>query len=151
MPTDPLKKGPTGETVRANIIRLRTERNLSFTELSEKLKDLGRHILPLGLRRIEAGTRRVDADDLVALAVALDVSPITLLMPDTATSGARVEVTGAEKKLTAEHVWEWLRCRQPIVGDRRGYRAFWSAQPAWVQRQYMELANAEDDETRKAK
>src|SRR6478672_6208582 len=108
MPTDPLKKGPTGETVRANIIRLRTERNLGYTELSEKLKDLDRHILPLGLRRIENGARRVDADDLVALAVALDVSPITLLMPETATGGARVQVTGVEKKLTADHVWEWL-------------------------------------------
>jgi hypothetical protein len=35
------------------------------------------------LRRIEDGDRR-DVDDLMALAGALDASPITLLMPETA-------------------------------------------------------------------
>jgi hypothetical protein len=153
MPSDPLKKGPTGEAVRANVIRLRAERNLGYTELSERLKDVGRHILPLGLRRIEAGTRRVDADDLVALAVVLDVSPVTLLMPNTAAGDEHVEVTGVDRKLTAEHVWEWLRCRQPVVTDQRGFRAFWSAQPAWKQQQYQELLNEDDDQptTGKAK
>lgn len=145
MPSDPLKKGPTGETVRANIIRLRAERNLGYTELSERLKDLDRHILPLGLRRIEAGERRVDADDLVALAVALDVSPITLLMPNTATGGSRVEVTGVKKKMTAEHVWEWLRCRQPIVTNQAGFRAFWSAHPAWKQQEYHDVVTSDED------
>jgi len=39
---------------------------------------------PLGhsaVDQIEKGTRRVDVDDLMALAAALGVSPITLLMP----------------------------------------------------------------------
>jgi transcriptional regulator with XRE-family HTH domain len=160
MPTDPLKKGPTGETVRANIIRLRAERNLGYTELSERLKDLDRHILPLGLRRIEAGERRVDADDLVALAVALDVSPATLLMPNAATGDELVEVTGVNEKLaaegekiTAEHLWEWLRCRQPIVTDEHGYQTFWPAQPAWVQQRWRERLNLDEDNQpiRKAK
>ena len=81
--------GPTGETVRANITRLRAFRRLGSTELSEKLKDLGKRISPLGLRRIENGARRVDTDDLFALAVALGVAPVTLLIPNACKRPAR--------------------------------------------------------------
>jgi hypothetical protein len=48
--------------------------------LSRKLEEAGRAIRELGLRRIEDEDGR-DVDDLMALAGALDVSPITLLMP----------------------------------------------------------------------
>ena len=119
MANDPLKRplGPTGEAVRANIIRLRAERRLGYTELSEKLKDIGRHILPIGLRRIENGARRVDVDDLNALALALDVTPLTLLMPEAADAVERVEITGAAGKCDAEQVWNWL-CAQEPIGPR---------------------------------
>lgn len=52
-----------------------------YAELSRKLAEMGREIPPLGLRRIETGERRVDVDDLVALALALDLSPLALLLP----------------------------------------------------------------------
>lgn len=48
-------------------------------ELSARLKSLGRPILPSGITKIEQGQRRVDCDDLVALAVALKVTPNRLL------------------------------------------------------------------------
>jgi hypothetical protein len=41
----------------------------------------GRPILPSGLSKIEQGQRAVDVDDLVALAIALQVNPNALLLP----------------------------------------------------------------------
>ena len=61
--------------------KFREARNLGYAELSRRLAELGREIPSLGLRRIEAGERRVDVDDLVALALALDVAPVALLFP----------------------------------------------------------------------
>ena len=47
---------------------LRERTNLGYAQLSRKLKEAGRAIPELGLRRIEDGDRRVDVDDLAALA-----------------------------------------------------------------------------------
>jgi transcriptional regulator with XRE-family HTH domain len=118
---DKLKKplGATGETVRANITRLRTEQRMAYTDLSAKLKDLDRPIPPLGLRRIENGARRVDADDLFALAVALGVSPVTLLTPNAAAGSERVAATGVPKGLQAEQLWRWLCVYEPIGPEQQ--------------------------------
>ena len=79
---------------------------MGYTDLSERLKDLDRRIPPLGLRRIENGARRVDADDLLALAVALGVSPVTLLMPNADDGGEQVAATGITEKLRRRAVVE---------------------------------------------
>ncbi|WP_280476399.1 helix-turn-helix domain-containing protein [Nocardia farcinica] len=110
--------GPTGETVRANITRRRERLNLSYAELSRRLDAIGRPIPVLGLGRIERGERRVDADDLTALAVALEVSPTTLLMPSHLTPADNVEFTGG--RAPAMHAWEWLRAETPYPLDRHG-------------------------------
>ena len=73
--------GPTGMTVARNIRQFREDRRLGYAELSRLLAAHKREIPPLGLRRVEAGARRVDADDIVALALALNVSPLALLLP----------------------------------------------------------------------
>lgn len=75
--------GPIGDRVRRNILRLRTERRLTTARLSAALKELGQPIQPTGITKLEKGERRVDVDDLVALAVALHVSPAQLLEPPT--------------------------------------------------------------------
>jgi transcriptional regulator with XRE-family HTH domain len=101
-----------GANVRDAVARRRRALNLGYAELSRRLADGGRDIPPLGLRRIESGDRRVDVDDLTALAVALKVSPVTLLMPGMpgATDGAEmVAVSGAESKVSASLLWLWLR------------------------------------------
>ncbi len=54
---------------------------MSYAELSRRPEELGRPIPPLGLTRIRDGKRRIDVDDLIALALALDVSPAVLLLP----------------------------------------------------------------------
>ncbi|MCZ4077288.1 helix-turn-helix transcriptional regulator [Rhodococcus sp. H36-A4] len=86
--------GPTGETVRENIARIRRERNLTLRSLSERLTEVGRPISNSSISQVETGSRRVDVDDLLAFAVALDVSPNMLLMPAHYDSNREIAVTG---------------------------------------------------------
>lgn len=70
--------GPTGLRLGKNLrdIRGRT----SVRELSTRMRDLGRPLFPSAISKIENGQRRVDADELVALAIALDCTPNRLLI-----------------------------------------------------------------------
>lgn len=86
--------GPSGQLVASNVKRLRTEQRITYAELSRKLSDMGRPIPTLGLSRIESEERRIDVDDLIAISIALDVSPITLLLSHGEDS-EMIEVTGA--------------------------------------------------------
>lgn len=104
--------GPSGDRVRERIKELRG--GMQYKELSERLSDLGRPIAPLGLRRIEAGERRVDVDDLVALAVAFGVSPLTLLLPDDASDGLASEVTGVTGQVSHNVQWQWMLGEEPL-------------------------------------
>lgn len=108
----------TGETVRSNLRRIRDRQGISGPDLSAKLIDLGRPIPPLGIHRIEAGKRRVDVDDLMALAVALQVSPISLLMPVSDDPEAQVTATGVGP-LTAYELLSWLRANGPLQRQAR--------------------------------
>lgn len=133
--------GPTGETVRERIKEIRGR--MPLTELSEKLTALGRPIPVIGLRRIESGDRRVDVDDLVALAQALGVSPITFMTPNAQTDDEAVTVTGVGHEITARHLWRWLRAERPLPGenDLTGLRLLEFAEaalPIWRAVQYGE-------------
>jgi transcriptional regulator with XRE-family HTH domain len=132
--------GPTGETVRANIVRLRDDKNLTYAELARRTEEAGRPIPVLGLRRIENGERRVDVDDLMALAVALDVSPVTLLMPESTTAADVVEVTGRPPE-TAAIAWDRLRAlylRPTVTAD---YQSFIASNPPWAVHEALLAAN----------
>jgi transcriptional regulator with XRE-family HTH domain len=122
----------TGETVRANVRRLREASNLGYAELARRVKATGRGIPELGLRRIEEGRRRVDADDLMALAVALDVSPITLLMPPTTDADDAVALVVGN--VTARQLWRWLTAETPLTGDTASdvFGFIWRSVPAWL-------------------
>lgn len=99
--------GPTGEVVRANVKHLREAHGLTYKELSERLAKIERPIPTLGLSRIEAGNRRVDADDLVALAVVFNVSPLTLLLPrQTIDEWAYTRLTDGTFVLV-DDAWRW--------------------------------------------
>jgi transcriptional regulator with XRE-family HTH domain len=74
--TKPL--GPTSRRAARNLKELRGR--IPVRELSQRLEELGQPILPSGITKIEQGRRRVDVDDLVALAIALNVSPNRLLL-----------------------------------------------------------------------
>jgi transcriptional regulator with XRE-family HTH domain len=108
----PTDLGPIGVNVTHTVQRFRKDRRLGYAELSRKLAEMGREIPPLGLRRIEKGERRVDVDDLVALALAFDVSPLALLLP-TATSS----ITSLGDQYPAEQIWAWGEGQQPLPPD----------------------------------
>ncbi|MFI6123237.1 helix-turn-helix domain-containing protein [Streptomyces sp. NPDC051064] len=103
--------GPISENLKVNLPRLRKARGVSTTALSETLKQLGQHIPPTGITRIEKGQRRVDADDLVALALALNVSPLTLLLPE-AWDGAPTRLT-PNVRLSTRTAWLWAQGHNP--------------------------------------
>lgn len=73
--------GETGRKVAANIKRLRG--GCLLKDISERLSEIGRHITPLALARIESGERKVDVDDLMAFATIFAISPLDILRCDT--------------------------------------------------------------------
>ncbi|WP_181022340.1 helix-turn-helix domain-containing protein [Mycobacterium avium] len=104
--------GPIGENVTKTVRRFREKRQLSYAELTRRLAAMGREIPPLGLRRIESGERKVDVDDLVALALAFNVSPLALLLP---TDDGPVVPQGVSHR--AEDVWNWARGGFPLTPE----------------------------------
>lgn len=113
-----LVEGPTAKTVRENIERGRKSKDLTWAQMSRFLSQRGRPIAPLGLRRIEEGQRRVDVDDLMAIAIVLNVTPYDLLLPPVASTGT-VDISGAQQKTSAE-VWAWALDNAPIGSPAEG-------------------------------
>ena len=85
MPPRSLEVGPAGIQAARTIGILRTERGLSQRQLAGRVTALGHPMSNTMLSRIERVQRRCDADDLVAIAEALLVSPLVLLQRPTAT------------------------------------------------------------------
>ena len=143
MGTNAVRRQATADTVSENVKRLREKQNLGLRGLAKKLGEVGRPLTHSAVDQIEKGTRRVDVDDLMALAAAFDVSPITLLMPPAARNDL-VEVTGRPPE-QAEKVWDWLRAlnlrrgalvlnlrrRGPEV-DELDYQSFVASNPSWA-------------------
>lgn len=82
-----LPAGPDGtrsiaEQIAINLADLRKVRQLSLRELSSVLDQLGCPINPDGLNRIEHRRRKVTVEELLALAIALEVTPARLLRED---------------------------------------------------------------------
>jgi transcriptional regulator with XRE-family HTH domain len=128
----------SGLTLMQNIRRIRQGRRLTYVDLSDRLTDVGRRVPVLGLARIERGERRVDVDDLVALAVALRVSPLALLLPWADDQDTYVEITGA-KVAPAGAVWAWADGQQPLTvsatdPDGDAIRFQLDSRPAWARR-----------------
>lgn len=107
--------GPIGRQVAANVRRFRdnAKPRMSTQDLAKRMTDLGRPIAATGITRIESGQRRVDADDLVALAVALGVTPTLLLLPpDVSDDDVAVTPTRTAPWLAA---WRWATGDQPLL------------------------------------
>lgn len=112
MPNAPKELGPTGKRLAANLKALRRARGLDLKALSARLDQLGQPIALNGLSKIELGDRRVDADDLVALAAALDVSPARLLLPEQAAT-EKIGITPAAQASSAT-AWHWATGDEPL-------------------------------------
>jgi transcriptional regulator with XRE-family HTH domain len=97
--------GPTGEAVAENVRRLRVALGMSLRDLESKLQENGHHaIAHSGLSKIENKSRRVDVDDLMALALALAVTPVALLLPAARSPRDPVELTGWG---SVDASWAW--------------------------------------------
>lgn len=114
MASNPVIAGPTAKRVAENVLAWRKARQLQQKDLSAKLGEIGRPMLPTVISKVERGERRIDVDDLVALAVALDVSPLVLLLPRTGDGQAAVLLTeGVEASAAA--AWEWADGDKPLT------------------------------------
>lgn len=118
------KTGVQGATVAANVERLMEEQNLNSNSLARKIADIDQptetadgepvrtsKLSALAIRRIVAGERKVDVDDLVLLAYALGVAPVTLMQPHARTSDQQVLTPVGQAP--AIGVWEWMIGRRP--------------------------------------
>ncbi|WP_158508462.1 helix-turn-helix domain-containing protein [Streptomyces sp. CCM_MD2014] len=105
--------GPTGDAVARNLKDLREARGLTIYGLSGALNKAGRPITPSAIAKIEKKQRQVSVDDLMALAIVLNVNPSALLFPRDDSPGTIVELLpgryedGGEIRATAWHVWQW--------------------------------------------
>jgi transcriptional regulator with XRE-family HTH domain len=113
-----VEKGPASERVADNVKELRTERRLKLDDLADRLAELGRPILKTGLSKLETGARRVDVDDLLALALVLDVTPNRLLL--TADAGDETVELVPDMQVPAASAWAWACGDELIVHGYAG-------------------------------
>lgn len=106
-------KGPTSYVVAANIRTIRQSRGLDLAGLSSKLTDGGWPIPVAALSRLENGQRRIDVDDLMSLAIALEVSPLALLLPHNGEIEG-FDVTGSLDPVAANVLWLWCLGEEPF-------------------------------------
>jgi transcriptional regulator with XRE-family HTH domain len=114
MPTQSIAPGPTSVRVAEAVKALRLARGMTQTDLARAMTHAGRKAIKTSINKIESSERRVDADDLMALAVALDVSPLRLLLPVEAPS-KQAQVTETARARVRE-VWAWARGERPLNG-----------------------------------
>ncbi len=108
-----MQRGPATERVAENVKTIRRARDLQLEDVSKTLSSLGWPISVSTLSKIELGQRRVDVDDLIALAVALGVTPNRLLLPAEADTEAETAVT-RELRLPSFDVWAWATGEQQL-------------------------------------
>ncbi|MEV4050771.1 TIR domain-containing protein [Amycolatopsis sp. NPDC049688] len=112
--------GPTGQRLAKRVAELRQAAGLTQADLAGRMTELGRPTLLSAVSRIEKGQRRVDADDLVALALALNVAPNYLLLPTTPDADL-VQLTRSTE-LTIGSAWRWAAQEPPsFASNREGY------------------------------
>lgn len=132
--------------VARNLAAVRHRRRLSVRALSDRLAELGVRLLPSGITKIEQGgarerdvnvtrSRSVDVNELVALAIALNVSPTRLLLPDGAADDW-VQLTPAVR-VQAWEAWEWMTDHAalpagPGAASPDSAREYRDERPGWL-------------------
>jgi transcriptional regulator with XRE-family HTH domain len=101
----------------ANLRAVRLMRELKQSDVVERLSLLG---VPLKLNlvsKMENGTRIPDIRELLALAIALGVTPNRLLVSATASNDAEIELTPEVSSVEAT-AWQWASGNDPLYkGD----------------------------------
>lgn len=80
------------EMLRSRVKEVREARGLSLRGLADRVQELGHTLDASGLMRLERGDRRATVDDLIAVAIALDVTPDALIA--SLHDGDKIEVPG---------------------------------------------------------
>jgi transcriptional regulator with XRE-family HTH domain len=107
-------KEPGPERLIATQLRaLRKRRGLSQEGLAARLALLGLVKHQTVIAKIEARARGVAVDELVALAVALNVTPLALMLPGSDSPGDMVDIT-PRGSAPANQVWAWARGDGPL-------------------------------------
>jgi len=96
---------PVAARVAENVRTLRKERGLDLADVAERMAGLGRPLSLNGVSKVERGKRGVDVDDLVALALALNVSPLRLILTPDA-SDDRISLT-PKVSVPKRDAWQW--------------------------------------------
>lgn len=105
------------EYVGANVRELREGLDLDLVDLSAQLETLGVRLGKNALSKLETGGRNITTDELVALAVALGVTPNRILLGD-AEDISQQQVCIAHKwTLTLLEAWKWIQGEKLPVDD----------------------------------
>lgn len=121
----PLPAGPTARAVADGVLCHREACELSRSELAYVLARLGHPLTVEAITAIEERRREVSVDDLMALAHALDTTPVMLLghvpldMPD---AGEPI-ATGVPADTEILELRSWMTGATSL--DDEGRRAFW--------------------------
>lgn len=133
--------GDIGKRLGERVRIVRKERELTQEQLSATLATLGRPMPTASIGRLESGDRRIDVDDLMALAYALNVSPISLLLPFTDRPDERFTPAGVGREMAAVEGWMWAVGAEPtwydsgnVEAQERTWRQFREvSHPWWLQ------------------
>ncbi|MFF9215514.1 helix-turn-helix domain-containing protein [Streptomyces viridosporus] len=111
--------GPTGRAVASRVKDLREASRLTTEALAQRVSDAGQPMRSTTITKIEQAKRRVDVDDLMALAIALNVSPLALLLPVDEDDKFVAQLT-TTRDATRGDAWRWgtgARALPPAPGD----------------------------------
>lgn len=102
-----------GDVAAGNVKRIRSERGWTQAQLAERLAALNYPIGQPTLAKVEKGNRKISVDDAIALAIALNVPPLNLLLPDRL--DAEVSLPGQRRARSLE-LRRWFDARGPLLG-----------------------------------
>jgi transcriptional regulator with XRE-family HTH domain len=143
MGTNAVIKGAVAKTVANNVKTVRENRRWSQQQLAAELAAVGRPMQPSAVAKVEKVSRRVDVDDLVAFAIALNVSPARLLFEEDAEMDAEIGLT-SEVSAPGWSVWQWLTGYRPLQAETDDIRnpdvqarslAYLTERPTWLRAQ----------------
>ncbi len=102
---------PASAVVAERIRQLRKEKRWTQTDLAEAVTGFGHPMHQTAIAKIEAKQRKVSVEDLLVLALALDVPPPLLFLPFDRDEDLALTPTTATYPW---RVWEWLHGEEPL-------------------------------------
>ena len=124
-------KGRTGIAIGDHVRRARVRLGIDLADLAARLTKLEWPIAKSALSRLENGQRRVDVDDLMALSVALYVSPLELLLGE---FDDTVLPTAAPAGMIPDEIWAWAS--GDVELDHGELAEWWRARLSGLQMQH---------------